>query len=68
MEDSIHIMKADWENVVELAQTYLEDYAETWWTYVRHESGKIHGYLWEDFQEWIKPKFVPKLFQLHLKM
>jgi hypothetical protein len=32
MEDFIHIMKLDWESVVELAQIYLEDYAQTWWT------------------------------------
>ncbi len=51
MEDFIHIMKLDWENVVELAQTYLENYAQTWWTQVKHETGKTHGYLWEDFQE-----------------
>jgi hypothetical protein len=45
---------------MELAQSYLKDYASTWWRTMRQEEGKTHGYTWEFFKEHIKLEFLPK--------
>jgi hypothetical protein len=40
----------------------MEDYlhAATWWTTVRQEEGKSHGYTWEFFKDRVEIKFVPR--------
>jgi hypothetical protein len=62
MEDYFHATKVGRQSVVELAQSYLNDYASTWWRAMNQEEGKTHGYTWEFFKECIKLEFIPKNF------
>jgi len=62
MEDYLHAAKVGRHSVVELAHSYLNGYASTWWKKVRQEEGKTHGYTWEFFKEPIELEFIPKSF------
>jgi hypothetical protein len=62
MEDYIHAAKIGRHLAVELAQSYLKDYASTMWRTVKQEEGKNHGYTWEFFKERIEVEFNPKNF------
>jgi hypothetical protein len=44
MEDYIHATKVGRHLPMELAQSYFKGYASTWWSTVRQEEGKTHGY------------------------
>jgi hypothetical protein len=39
----------------------MKGYASTWWTTMRQEEGKIHGYTWEFFKERIELEFIPTI-------
>jgi hypothetical protein len=60
MKDYIHAAKVGRHATMELAQSYLKDYASTWWRTVRQKEGKNHGYTWEFFKEYIELEFIPK--------
>ncbi len=60
MEDYLHVAKVRRHSAVELAQSYLESYATTWWRTMRQEKGKNHGYTWEFFKECVETEFVPR--------
>jgi hypothetical protein len=62
MEDYIHAAKVGRHLVVELAQSYLKGYANTWWKTVRQEEGKNHGYTCEFFKDYVETKFVLRIF------
>ncbi len=60
MEDYFHVAKIGRHLSVELAQSYLKNYASTWWWIVRQDEGKTHGYTWEFFKQHIELEFIPK--------
>jgi len=62
MDNYLHVAKVGRNSAVELAQSYLEGYAATWWRTVRQEEGKNHGYTWEFFKERLESEFVPRNF------
>jgi hypothetical protein len=62
MDDYLHAIKVEQHSAVELAQSYLEGYALTWWKTMRQEEGKTHGYTWEFFKEHIELEFIPQNF------
>jgi len=54
MEDYIHAAKVGRHSTLELAQSYLKDYASTYWKTMRQEERKTHGYTWEFFKKCIE--------------
>jgi len=60
MKEYLHAAKVGQHSTVELAQSYLKDYAATWWRTMRQEEGKNHGYTWEFFKERVETEFVPR--------
>ncbi len=60
MDDYLHATKVGRHSAVELAQSYLKDYAATWWRTVRQKEGKNHGYTWEFFKDRIEAEFISK--------
>jgi len=62
MDDYLHVAKVARHSSVEFAQSYLKGHASTWWSMVKQEEGKTHGYTWEFFKEHIELEFIPKNF------
>ncbi len=67
VDDYLHAAKVGRNFAVELAQSYLKGYVVTWWSTVRQEEGRNHGYTWEFFKEPLELESVPRNFDYILR-